>query len=76
MQTYSLAMRDQQISYEPEKKIGEKDYVSVRQIVSHAGIGPFYVDYPMRPEANGWKVVDLVVDDVSLLRSYPGYLQR
>lgn len=65
-----LSYADQYITYEPEKAIGEKDYVSVRQIISHTGIGPFYVDYSMRPEKDGWKVVDLVVDGVSLLKSY------
>lgn len=65
-----LSYSDQQISYEPAKSIGEKGYVSVRQIISHPGIGPFFVDYPMRPENNGWKVVDIIIDNVSLLKSY------
>ena len=65
-----LSYSDQQISYEPAKPIGEKNYVSVRQIISYPGIGPFYVDYPMRPENNGWKVVDIIIDNVSLLKSY------
>lgn len=65
-----LSYTEQKISYEPVKEIGEKNYVSVRQKISHTGIGPFYVDYRMKPESSGWKVVDLVVDDVSLLKSY------
>lgn len=65
-----LSYSDQQITYEPAKSIGNKGYVSVRQIISHAGIGPFYVDYPMRPENSSWKVVDIIIDNVSLLKSY------
>ena len=65
-----LSYSDQEITYEPAKNIGTQNYVSVRQIISHTGIGPFYVDYPMRPEQDGWKVVDIIVDGVSLLKSY------
>jgi len=71
-----LSHTDQQITYEPEKAIDGEGYVSVRQIISYPGIGPFYVDYPMRPEKDGWKVVDLLVDDISLLKSYRETFKR
>ena len=71
-----LSYTKQQITYRSEHAIGEKNYVSVRQIVSHDGIGPFHVDYHMRPDADGWKVVDLVVDEVSLLKSYRETFKR
>ncbi len=65
-----LAYKDQTIRYEPENSIGEVGYVSVRQIISHHVTDPFVVDYPMRPAGDGWMVVDLIVDDVSLLKVY------
>lgn len=65
-----LGYKDQKISYGSENTIGEVGYVSVRQIISHPVIDPFVVDYPMKPEGDGWKVVDLIVDDVSLIKVY------
>ena len=61
---------EHQIIYESEKKIGDKDYVSVRQIIMYEGVGPVHVDYRMRPVQSGWKVVDLSIEEVSLLKNY------
>ena len=33
-------------------------------------IKPLTIEYPMRPEGDSWKVIDLVIDDVSLVKSY------
>ena len=71
-----LGYADKEIIYEPEDSIVEKGYVSVRQIISRTGIEPFYVDYPMRPEGNEWKVVDIVIDGVSMLKSYRATFKR
>ncbi len=65
-----LSYRDQNIHYQSAKPIGEKDYVSIRQTLTRPDVKPLILDYPMRPDNNTWKVVDLVVDDVSLLRNY------
>ena len=71
-----LGYADKEIIYKPEDSVVEKGYVSVRQIISRPGIEPFYVDYPMRPEGNEWKVVDIVVDGVSMLKSYRATFKR
>ena len=65
-----LSYRNQNIHYQSAESIGEKDYVSIRQTLTRPDSKPLTLEYPMRPENNTWKVVDLVVDDVSLLRSY------
>ena len=61
---------EHEIKYETEKNIGDKDYVMVRQIILHKGVGPVHVDYRMRPVKSGWKVVDLSIEKVSLLINY------
>lgn len=65
-----LSYRNQNIHYQSAKPIGEKNYVSIRQTLTRPDVKPLTLEYPMRPENNTWKVVDLVVDGVSLLRSY------
>jgi phospholipid transport system substrate-binding protein len=65
-----LSYRDQNIHYQSAMPIGEKDYVSIRQTLTRPDVKPLTLAYPMRPENDTWKVVDLVVDDVSLIRTY------
>ena len=65
-----LSYNNHSITYDPAKSIGEQGYMSVRQTISRDGAKPLPVEYPMRPDENGWKVVDLIIDEVSLLKSY------
>ncbi len=65
-----LSYRDQNIHYQSAMPIGEKDYVSIIQTLTRPDVKPLTLEYPMRPENDTWKVVDLVVDDVSLIRNY------
>jgi phospholipid transport system substrate-binding protein len=65
-----LSYRDQNIHYQSAKPIGEKDYISIRQTLTRPDTKPLTLEYPMLPENNNWKVVDLVVDGVSLIRNY------
>ena len=65
-----LGYGDHEIFYESEQNIGEKGVISVKQIIAYKGIGPVHVDYRMRPVQSGWKVVDLAIEDVSLLKIY------
>jgi phospholipid transport system substrate-binding protein len=65
-----LSYRDQNIHYQPAKPIGEKDYVSIIQTLTRPDTKPLTLEYPMQPDNDNWKVVDLVVDDVSLIRNY------
>ena len=65
-----LSYRDQDIQYQPAKPIGKRGYVSVLQTLTRGDKKPLTIGYPMRPQGEVWVVVDLVVDDVSLIRSY------
>ena len=65
-----LSYKQQNISYQSAKPIGEKGNVSIIQTLTREGVKPLIIEYPMRPDANSWKVIDLVIDDVSLIRNY------
>lgn len=65
-----LSYRNQNISYQPALQIGEKGYYSITQTLTRPDRKPLTIGYPMRPDEDGWSVVDLVIDDVSLVRSY------
>lgn len=65
-----LSYRNQNIHYQSAEPIGEKGYVSIRQTLTRPEVKPLILEYRMRPDNDTWKVVDLVVDSVSLLRNY------
>lgn len=65
-----LSYRNQDIAYQSAKSIGEKDYVSIIQTLTRPEVKPLILEYPMRPDGDSWKVVDLVIDNVSLIRNY------
>jgi len=65
-----LSYRNQNISYQPAVPIGSQGYYSVTQILTRPDRKPLTISYPMRPDEDSWSVVDLVIDDVSLVRSY------
>lgn len=65
-----LSYRNQDISYQSAKPIGEKDYVSIIQTLSRPEVKPSTLEYRIHPEGDVWKVVDLVIDDISLIRNY------
>ena len=65
-----LSYNNHSITYDPVRPVGEEGYMSVRQTISRDGAKPLPVEYPMRPDENGWKIVDLIIDEVSLLTSY------
>lgn len=65
-----LSYRNHSITYEPVQPIGERGYVIVKQIISSEGRPPLPIEYPMRPLEDGWKVIDLIVDEISLVRNY------
>ena len=65
-----LSYRNQTISYQSAMPIGEKGYVSILQTLTRPEVKPLTIEYPMRPDGESWKVVDLVIDGVSLIKSY------
>lgn len=67
---------NQTITYQVAKPIGKLDVVTVEQTITRSGAEPLPINYPMRFQHNKWMVVDLVVDGISLLKSYRGTFQR
>jgi len=47
----------------------------VRTLVHEPGRKPFSIDYRMRNGAGGWKVHDVVVEQLSLVTNYRGSFQ-
>lgn len=75
VQTYAAtltAYRDQSIEYRPLRIQPEDTDVVVRSLINQPGGKPVTVDYRMQKGANGWKVYDVVVGDLSLVQSYRG----
>lgn len=52
-------------------KPGQKD-VTVQTVVKSAGRPAVAVDYRMELKANGWKVYDVIVENLSLVTNYRG----
>ena len=71
-----LSYRDRSITYEPVKPMGDRGYVIVKQIIKSEGRPPLPIEYPMRPLEDGWKVIDLVVDGISLVANYRKIFQE
>lgn len=73
--TYSatfVAYRDQTVEYRPLRlQPGDTDVV-VKSQINQPGGKPITVDYRMQKTAEGWKVYDVVVGDLSLVQTYRG----
>lgn len=65
-----LSYRDHDIYYQTAKSIGEKDYVSLIQTLTRPEKKASTIEYRMHPDGDSWKVADLLIDDVSLIRNY------
>jgi len=71
-----MSYDNQAITFQVARPVGELDVVTVEQTITRSGAEPLPINYPMRYQDNEWKVVDLVVDGISLLKSYRGTYQR
>jgi phospholipid transport system substrate-binding protein len=73
VRTYSTSLsayKNQTIEYKPFKtQPGDTD-VTVKTQVIQPGGQPVPIDYSLQKEASGWKVYDVVVDNVSLVTNY------
>lgn len=58
----------------PNLKPGDSETV-VRTLVHEPGRKPFNIDYRMRNGDGGWKVYDVVVENLSLVTNYRGSFQ-
>lgn len=73
--TYTTAL-SQQDTVDPKFEVkpvqvapGQKDVV-VHSVVSQAGRQPVAVDYRMERKGDGWKVYDVIVENLSLVTNY------
>lgn len=75
VRTYSTSLsayKNQTIEYKPFKmQPGDTDVTVKTQVVQPGG-QPVPIDYSLQKEASGWKVYDVVVDNVSLVTNYRG----
>jgi phospholipid transport system substrate-binding protein len=75
VRTYSTSLstyKNQTIDYKP-LRMGSGDIdVTVRTVVNQPGGQPIPIDYGLQKTADGWKVYDVVVDNVSLVTNYRG----
>ena len=73
VRTYSAAISsvaDYKIEFKPLKmQPGETD-VTVGTEVSKSGMAPITIDYRLEKQEGGWKVYDVLVDNVSLVTVY------
>lgn len=73
VRTYSNSLssyRDQTIDYKPLKLQASDTDVTVKTVVHQPGGQPIPIDYSLEKTANGWKVYDVAVDNVSLVTNY------
>lgn len=70
-----LSYDNHQISYEPVSNIGEVGNRLVRQTISRNAMEPLPIAYAMQQDGQNWKVIDLIIDGVSLVRNYRGIFQ-
>lgn len=70
-----LSYDNHQLSYEAGREVGEKGYRVVKQTISRDGMEPLPIEYAMQRSGDTWKVVDLIIDGVSLVRNYRGIFQ-
>ena len=70
-----LSYDNQNIEYHQAKDIGKEGLRLVQQTISRDGAKPLTIGYAMENMDGEWKVADLVIDDVSLVRSHRGMFQ-
>lgn len=75
VRTYSTSLstyKNQTINYKPVRmQTGDTD-VTVKTLVNQSGGQAVPIDYSLQKNADGWKVYDVVVDNISLVTNYRG----
>jgi phospholipid transport system substrate-binding protein len=75
VRTYSTSLstyKNQVIDYKPLRMQPEDTDVTVKTVVRQPGGQPIPIDYSLQKNADGWKVYDVVVDNISLVTNYRG----
>ena len=62
----------QTVEVKPVTVKPDQNEVTVKTLVKDAGRPPIAIDYRMAKAADGWKVYDVVVEDLSLVTNYRG----
>jgi len=62
----------QTIEVKPVQVKADQNEVTVKTTVKDPGKQPIAIDYRMANSAGGWKVFDVVVEDLSLVTNYRG----
>jgi phospholipid transport system substrate-binding protein len=77
VRTYTAALArtsgEGKVDIKPAKAEGEE--VVVRTVASEPGSKPVQIDYRMAKTAGGWKIYDVVVENLSLVTSYRSSFQ-
>jgi len=62
----------QTVEIKPSQENQDGNEVTVKTVVKDAGKQPLAIDYHMEKSADGWKVYDVVVENLSLVTNYRG----
>lgn len=75
VRTYSTSLstyKNQVIDYKPLRMEPSDTDVTVKTVVKQPGGQPIPIDYSLQKNTDGWKVYDVVVDNISLVTNYRG----
>jgi phospholipid transport system substrate-binding protein len=75
VRTYSVSLstyKNQIIDYKPLRMQPSDTDVTVKTVVKQSSGQPVPIDYGLQKNADGWKVYDVVVDNISLVTNYRG----
>ena len=75
--TYTTALgqntaADATVEVKPVQVKSDQDEVTVKTLARQSGKQPVAIDYRMVRTANGWKVYDVIVENLSLVTNYRG----
>ena len=73
LRTYAVALskyKDQEIKYKPMRMKASDEIVTVKTEIIQRGAQPISVDYALAKQTNGWLVIDIIIEGVSLVTNY------
>ena len=75
VKTYGSALlkfKDQTLSYKPTRFEPTDEEVLVKTEILQPGAPPLPIDYMLEKDGNSWKVLDIIIEGVSLVTNYRG----
>ena len=73
LRTYAVALskyKDQKIEYKPLRMKPTDEIVKVKTEIIQSGGQPIDVDYALAKQDDGWLVIDIIIEGVSLVTNY------